>query len=310
MKLKTCISKFLYSIPFVEDVYLSCLLFFIPNINKDDNKRHLRVRVLKFYVHKLSEILKKMDFRHEILINKDEVLINLDGVFLNAKGTTNRYFKLVKGGNEGKDLHDFLYSKGITVNSMIDLGANFGEISLYFALRNPQAKILSIEASGYNFKILESNRNQQYFDTSNVYLIHEAVSDFAGEVKISKGLGAENSIILYGQDNFELVKTDTLKSLVDRYGLKQIDFLKIDIEGAEPLLFESLSLLSDNIRAIHLEVGDKRDHRDYLQILEFLFSSQFKCYTMEDEEIVGLDILTTMVLNNKILNLWFIKNKN
>lgn len=48
----------------------------------------------------------------------------------------------------------------------------------------------------------------------------------------------------------------TIKTLLDRYNLKEIDFLKIDIEGSEREVFASSQGWLDSVDALSVELHD------------------------------------------------------
>lgn len=306
--MRKILRKFFNFLPFNEEILLNYYLKKERDINSNKNK-HLRVRVLNYYSNKLKLMMRKINYQHPILVTNKGIYVSLDGILLNAE-KCNRYFKIPGGkwGNEGKKLYEFLESKNIKVNNMIDLGANQGEICLYFSKQNSKAKILAVEPSSENFKILKSNCELQNFSTNNITLIQEAVSDRKGEVEISKGCGGENSIIekINQPNGREIVKTDTLESLVERYNFNEVDFIKIDIEGAEPLLYDSLKNIINKVRAIYLEVGDKMEHKIYFSLAELLYNSRMSCY-YGDLKLDSIDIIKEKIANISLLDLWFIK---
>ena len=191
-------------------------------------------------------------------------------------------------------------------------GANWGEVSLYLAKMNPQAKILAVEASTDNFKILGSNIKIQAFNTSNILCLNEAVTDKKGTIEISKGKGAENTTLKNHWQNTltETVSCDTLSSLIDRFHFNTIDFLKIDIEGTEPQLFESLKENIHKIKSLIVEVGSKIPHEPYIPMLSFLWESNMECYEWQHEEPIStFEELRKHVTSRPSLDLWFIKRQ-
>ncbi len=180
--------------------------------------------------------------------------VTIDGVCLDI--SENRYMANMQT-NEGKEMDDFLKTKGVKINTVVDLGACYGEVSLYFSKQYPNAKILAIEPSTWNLKTFKDNKKRQNFNTDNIIILKEAVSDKKGTVKITKVLGKENSILNI-KGRTEKVDADTLDSIIKRFGINQIDFMKIDIEKAEPLLYDSLKILIKQINAILIETIDEK----------------------------------------------------
>ncbi|MGI0080868.1 MAG: FkbM family methyltransferase, partial [Nitrososphaerales archaeon] len=73
-----------------------------------------------------------------------------------------------------------------------------------------------------------------------LYLIESGSGNFISTVS-SSGAHCENCL------------TETIETLISKYGIKRIDFLKLDVEGAEFLLFERTDWLSI-VRRVVMEV--------------------------------------------------------
>ena len=309
--LRNLITKFkarIFRIPLLKEFVLSFRLKIKKAKIGQDENRHLRVAILRYYVEKLKAKMMAIDFKQGILIYQNKEYVLSDGIFLNAQGT-NRYFKGTGEypGNEGARIYDFLKSRNIVINNMIDLGANFGEISLYFCHQNPNMKILAVEPSSENYEILKSNCEFQFFSTKNITLLKEAVADENKTALITKGKGSENNIIS-DKGETEPVQATTLLSIMDRFGFNNVDFLKIDIEGAEPLLYNSLKRSIGRIKSILLEISGQTE--DYLPLLRLLWDSGMKCY-LRDDNFTEVDSLPNLIklLDNRshALDLFFIK---
>jgi len=311
--LKMIKSKIINIFPFLRELllYLSLKLN-KKNINEYKN-RNLRVAILKYYSDKLKQKMEEINYQQGILVFDNKVYALSEGVFLNTKGN-NRYFKVPGGcpGNQGREMYNFLISRNIQVNTMIDLGANLGEITLYFCKQNPKIKILAVEASPENFEILKSNCKFQYFFTDNIILVNEAVSDQNGEIEISSGLGSENTIMLDGSFGANVkrkkVKAETLVALLERYNLDSIDFLKIDIEGSEPLLYGSLIKIISGIKSLIIEISHE-NRKDYFPLIELFIKSGMNCFLSDGAELSSDKIFNYIMESTKGVDLWFIKEQ-
>jgi FkbM family methyltransferase len=119
---------------------------------------------------------------------------------------------------------------------IIDCGANLGVSVLYFKLLYPNSTIIAIEADINNYVYLARNTKGM----SNVRIFNNFVGvDDSLVIKFFSG-GAGD---LRSSSNSErggkqeiLVNTITLNSLV---GKTNVDFLKVDIEGGEHLIFNN-----------------------------------------------------------------------
>lgn len=250
--------------------------------------RHLRARLLRETAELLAATTRRTGFRQSILISADgKVYVGSNGIFLSSEGT-NRYFKLTdqRFGNEGDEMIAFLVAQGIEVATVMDVGANFGEVSLAFAKRFRSARIIAVEASSENIAVLRHNLSVQHFPTDNIEVLHLAVSDREGHVEITTGYGSENSIILDSRNQIlpgtpalERVPTATLSDVFSRAGVESVDFMKIDVEGAEPLLLRSLEELAGKIRTLLIEFGSKNSVEVYLPFFELFHRHGYRAFT-------------------------------
>lgn len=110
---------------------------------------------------------------------------------------------------------------------IIDCGANIGLSVIYMKRQYPNARIIAFEPDETNFHLLRENIKS--FGYSNVSLHKEAVwientsLHFSNEGSMSSKIEMDNTI------NTVEVKAVRLKDFL----IHEIDFLKIDIEGAE-----------------------------------------------------------------------------
>lgn len=126
-------------------------------------------------------------------------------------------------------LYDYAIAKGDVV---VDVGAGVGEQTLSFSeLAGPSGRVVAVEAQPSTFAKLE--RICRINGVRNVELIHAAVMDSDAPVMISdfqeKASYQENRI---GNQGIP-VPGLTLSDLFAKFHLDRIDFLKMNIEGAE-----------------------------------------------------------------------------
>lgn len=116
--------------------------------------------------------------------------------------------------------------------TIIDLGGHVGFTSIYYSIQYPNAKIFSVEASSENFNILQSNVRQ----FENIIPINKAIYPIDGEVLFDESGYSYNTKISNVGKPIESVSVITL---METYGLNNIDLIKIDIEGAESELLKT-----------------------------------------------------------------------
>jgi len=129
-------------------------------------------------------------------------------------------------------VEDRIYDFPCTKNPMhiLDLGANCGLSGLFFLLRYPNAQVTCIEADPQLFDILR--KNLLAADSMNrVKFVAAAVSPTAGEIDFYSS-GADSGRLtphVTLPSATHRVRSVALDSLID----EPVDFLKMDIEGAE-----------------------------------------------------------------------------
>jgi FkbM family methyltransferase len=119
-----------------------------------------------------------------------------------------------------------------------DVGANLGYFTLLAAacLRNT-GQVVAFEPGRSAFDCLRANVSLNPF--SNIVLCPAAVADREGEALLYRTPGsADGRANLFrpgaGQTESETVRTVTLDGWRRRQGLARPDFIKLDVEGAEP----------------------------------------------------------------------------
>lgn len=205
-------------------------------------------------------------------------LVRIDGVHLSLSGT-NRYLKLEKSqGIEAQEMHNFLKQVGITeLNTFVDIGANFGENNLYFAKHFPHARNVAVEPSPLNLATLGENLVNQSFDTSSIEIVRKAVTDKSGEIVDLWEANSESSIHRPAGRQIPTSKVETIR-LADLWtdcNLTDVDFVKVDIEGSEPLLVTDLLGLASHAKVWLVEFGFKASRSDNHMLLEVFLDQRF-----------------------------------
>lgn len=118
---------------------------------------------------------------------------------------------------------------------VVDVGANIG-IFTRWAYMEGASKVISFEPDNRYFKLLKLNSDP------DTILFNAAISDSIGTIKLYESSHLGGSNILHSDNgNSYSVRTYTLDYLFETGLIDKIDFLKIDIEGAEHQLFSGIS---------------------------------------------------------------------
>jgi FkbM family methyltransferase len=276
--------------------------------------RHVRAKALHVALIRLGELIEATGFANHIVVRGDGIYVDVDGVLLDT--LSNRLYLKNTGArqaNIGKAMAEVLAKFGVSLDTVVDIGANFGEATLWFAKSYPRARVIAVEASSANRAVFEKNRRAQSFPTKNVELWPVALLNYTGRSWITAGVGTMNRVSSKPDQGTEEVDCDSLENQFRKHGVASADFVKIDIEGAEPLLERSLVSLGKRVRAYLIEFSKFSPLEDYSALATALIKTGFLCYDEQGSRPLksGAEVENhlTKVLGNDdtiVTNLWFI----
>ncbi len=158
---------------------------------------------------------------------------------------------------------------------ILDIGANIGAASIYFARLFPQAHIHAFEPVSDNFTLLA--RNVAPFP--NIYMHQMALGGKSGRLRLLASISPHNlggfSFYTEGSDPCRTLEVEMKRpdALLADLGIPQVDLIKIDTEGAEYEILTSFSeSVLSNVKWITGELHGERD----ADLLAFL-SRWFDC---------------------------------
>jgi FkbM family methyltransferase len=143
---------------------------------------------------------------------------------------------------------------------VIDLGAEVGtEVNLFSRLVGPEGHVYAIEAHPASYEWLAKRCAAS--GLTNVTPVHLAISDHIGTVRLSDVTDSlENRLI--DEDSGLEVRSLTLDAFMEEHGIDRVDFLKMNIEGAERLAIRGMKDRVSTIRNIAVECHDFLADRD------------------------------------------------
>jgi len=146
---------------------------------------------------------------------------------------------------------------------IIDCGANIGMSVLYFKMLYPNSTVVAFEADPLIFSYLEKNMKSCKF--SKVQTINRAVWNSSDEILSFMSEGGVAGRIQEKLEGFTMVdvKTVRLKDFLDR----PVDFLKIDIEGAEYTVIQDCREKLPNVQNLFIEYHSFYDTEQHLDSL-------------------------------------------
>lgn len=218
------------------------------------------------------------------------------------------YFKIenenydIRTNGEGRVLKIIA---GLGYKVYFDVGANHGEWSEEVLKINPQAVVYAFEASPLTFTFLKSKLGRE----SRVHVNNVGLYSSEGVMNFYQGVDDTQSSLVNSQkqENSKVISVNvtTLDKFVKDHGLTEIDFLKIDTEGADyEILKGGMDIIKSGVKVIQFEYGfvsvnTRNLLEDYYKLLESQYvigkiypsSVEFTPYVRSMENFIGPNFL-------------------
>lgn len=172
------------------------------------------------------------------------------------------------------------YTDGKDTLKIIDAGANIGLTTLLFKTEFPKACIACVEPDDNNYKQL--NKNIELNNLLNIKTIKAGLwnSDCYLEINNDFRDGKDWSFYVKETTSITNLKGYSLETIIQELKWDVIDILKMDIEGAECVIFENEKIAEEilsKVKFFAIEIHDEFDIRDkmnkYLTKFNFDFFS-------------------------------------
>jgi len=172
-----------------------------------------------------------------------------------------------KNGYFEQKLLERWFIKG-NYKTIFDIGANIGNHTLFFASNSPDAKIYSFEPMPVNFKLLETNIENNQLN-NRVHLYNKAVGSKKDNLRMKINLKNNYGTAKITDDTgSDIVTVEVVK--IDDLDLPVPDFIKIDTEGYEIQVLEGMKeTLKKSEAFIWIEISEENAMEVY-QIMDSL----------------------------------------
>lgn len=186
--------------------------------------------------------------------------------------------------------------KNITVNkgeTVIECGGFWGDTSLYFATKvGANGKVFTFEFIPGNLKIMKTNLEQNPKYANNIQIVAHPVWEKSDLNVYYTDRGAASSVSMTDPGNgASVVKSKSIDTLVEEQQLEKVDFIKMDIEGAEPFALRGAENTLRKFKptlaiAIYHSLSDFVGIPEYLDKLNLGYKFYLGHYTIHEEETI------------------------
>lgn len=177
--------------------------------------------------------------------------------------------------------------------TILDVGANFGYFAKEFArLQNGSCRVFCFEPVIYNYNILEYVTKR----IDNVRIEKCALSNAEGEIEITipvKKTGKIGPALAhFGPEKdrdyiSQRARTVKMDDYLRTAGIEHVDFIKVDVEGAEILVFEGAEeTLAKHKPSIFCEINNdytQRIGRKAQEVFDFLQSRGYSAFLVHKQ---------------------------
>lgn len=246
------------------------------------------VRVGRFMRIKTYDSTKNSEFHKINMING--VTINVDR------------FSYMGGSVFWSGFHhinEILFLKSILEPQMtfIDVGANQGEFSLFASSILSHGKVLAFEPVSFQRNLLELNRDINSFSQLHIYPFGLSNSESKLPIYTSKnsllhhGIHEGLSSLYISEDRKELQEFIDLKVFDDIFfeSLERLDFIKIDVEGAELFALQGMiKSIKEFLPLVLIEINEETFSAagySTLEIYNFFNSINYKFFKIQRGKI-------------------------
>lgn len=141
--------------------------------------------------------------------------------------------------------------------SIVDMGAHIGIFTVKAAKAvGDGGRVIAIEPQVDNLRFLQ--RNIEANELKNVIIVPKAVNSKKGKSKLYlSGRTWSHSLLPQelGSSEFAEIEVDTLDNILRELGVKKVDFMKMNIEGAEVEALKGMDEIVRSIKRVAIDAG-------------------------------------------------------
>jgi FkbM family methyltransferase len=181
-----------------------------------------------------------IDFFVALILKRNRISLFSDSIFLECGLSQGQgAWCALTGLDYEPELNQFL-SKLNPSDVVFDIGANIGTYAIRSAIKlEPVGFVYAFEPLDENRLMLQNSciRNE----VRNISVIEKAVGDKVGSTMFSTaGRNSSARVVFNSEPGSHYVEMITLDSFIEQNNVSRLDWIKMDIEGAEPLVLKGM----------------------------------------------------------------------
>ena len=147
------------------------------------------------------------------------------------------------------------------VDVIVDVGANCGATTVFLAHHHPNAIVHAVEPGSRQRAILE--RNVEHLPNVRVHPIGLDAENRTAQLHLGRDSGSSSIVRGWWHgDEVESIDLRAASSWLRAEGIERIDILKIDAEGCEVAIVESLLAWLPEVKVLYVEYDSRQARRD------------------------------------------------
>ena len=147
------------------------------------------------------------------------------------------------------------------IKTILDVGANVGAASVYFASAYPKAQLYAFEPGSAPLSLLQQNskplRNVRVFPFG-LYSSDKNLSLFHGRNDPVEASVCPTTRTAAAAEQIRLRRAS---DVLQEHGIESVDLLKLDTEGCEVPILQSLIEYLPSVKVLYVEYHSERDRR-------------------------------------------------
>ena len=225
---------------------------------KINSNKYSKAFILNKLLSLNSKILKILNYKIPITFKNDgKTIFDLNGIKIIDSNLHRRHLKNYDLTHHNEAYKFFKYFETNGGKTIMDLGANEGELSIFFA-KKINCKVFAIECAQKNLDFLY--KNIELNNIKNIKTFKYTISDkdnLSLEVDFKSNATQvkkrENSANLKSQN--DVVESITSSTFIKKQNISFIDLIKIDIENSNFLVGDCILKNSKIIKSVFWELS-------------------------------------------------------